>query len=90
MSVTRDMSCREFIDLIYALLAEELAPEQRASADAHLAICDACQSYLQNYQITTKLLERVRDEPDAPLPDDVPDALIDALIAAREAGREQS
>lgn len=89
MTAVRDLTCRELLDLLYELVADELGPEARRDAEAHLDICEACRFYLQNYQITLDLLARVGETPEAPVPDEVPDALIEALLATRRGARPE-
>lgn len=75
-----DLTCRQFIDLLYGWLEQEPDAMDGASMEAHLATCPDCVAYLQNYTRTTTLLRHARETPDAPLPDDVPEGLIAAVL----------
>jgi anti-sigma factor RsiW len=73
------MTCREALDFLMAYVDNELTAEQRAEFDRHLAICDACRSYLASYQATLRL-ERTSNADAAP---PVPEHLVRAILAAR-------
>ena len=60
----------------------DLAPEQRATFDAHLGECPACVDYLASYRTTVQLGREVSTRDDI-LPEDVPPELIDAILATR-------
>lgn len=62
-----ELSCREFIELVTEYLEGSLPPEEKERFEAHLAVCDGCETYLeqmkQTIQWTGKLTEeRISDE----------------------------
>jgi len=72
------MICKEFEDLITLDLYGDLAPEQRASYEAHLAGCVHCQAARQQVRgLHSVLAERPRLEPS-------PDFLVDCRQALAE------
>jgi len=78
------MTCREFVDFIADYLAGELAPDERASFEGHLAVCPACVTYLKDYRATLRLGRIAFDDPDASVTDRVPQGLVKAILAARK------
>jgi anti-sigma factor RsiW len=78
----RSMSCRELIEFLAAYLDGELARDERARFDAHLAVCPYCRDYLESYRETVHLGKRAFEAGDA-VPEDVPAELVDAILAAR-------
>ena len=77
------MTCKEFIEFVWRYLDEQLPAEQRATFDAHLAVCPGCVSYLANYAETVRLAGQAFGDPDAALPEDVPEELVAAILHAR-------
>jgi anti-sigma factor RsiW len=53
--------CRELVELVTAYLDDALRPDERASIDAHLARCDGCTAYVQQFQTTIALIRRTRE-----------------------------
>ncbi|HEY8518022.1 MAG TPA: zf-HC2 domain-containing protein [Candidatus Binatia bacterium] len=52
------MKCEEVIGSIVALLDGEVAPEERARLESHLASCAACQGELERLRATRTVIER--------------------------------
>lgn len=77
------MTCREFIDSLVDLLAEDLPEEQRAVFERHLAVCPSCVAYLETYRKAIELGKAAFADPEAPIPNDVPEQLVQAILAAR-------
>lgn len=50
--------CRELVELVTAYLDDALRPEQRASVEAHLAKCDGCRGYLEQFRATIAVIRR--------------------------------
>ena len=69
------ISCQEVVEVITDYLEGKLSPEDLAIFEAHLAICDGCQWYLDQMRITIAAVGRVEDE-------EVPAELRDTVLAA--------
>lgn len=78
------MNCREFTEFLHEYLFGDLAAEERAEFDKHLAECPWCLAYLDSYRQTI-LLERAAflASEDAPPPSDAPEELVQAILHAR-------
>jgi anti-sigma factor RsiW len=77
------MTCHELITFLDLYVADGLSPEQRSEFERHLAVCPACQAYLQNYRHVMELARREAEDPLDGTRDDVPEELIAAVLAAR-------
>jgi anti-sigma factor RsiW len=63
-----EMPCRELVELITDYLENRLPPRDRARFEAHLAECEACSTYLDQFRRTIRALGRLPEEslsPDA-------------------------
>jgi len=69
------ISCQEVVEVVTDYLEGKLAPEEVAIFEAHLAICDGCQHYLDQIRITIATVGRIEDE-------EVPAELRDTVLAA--------
>ena len=69
------ISCQEVVEVVTDYLEGKLSPEDAAIFDAHLALCDGCQFYLDQMRITIAAVGRVDDE-------EVPAELRDTVLAA--------
>jgi anti-sigma factor RsiW len=69
------ISCQEVVEVITDYLEGRLAPEQVAIFEAHLAICDGCQWYLDQIRTTIATVGRIEHEA-------VPAELRDTVLAA--------
>jgi anti-sigma factor RsiW len=69
------ISCQEVVEVITDYLEGKLSPEDVAIFEAHLAICDGCQWYLDQMRITIAAVGRIED-------DEVPAELRDTVLAA--------
>lgn len=59
MDVARDttpMTCRELVELVTDHLDGALSPEDRARFEAHLAGCDDCTAYVEQFSLTIEAL----------------------------------
>ena len=73
------MNCREVVDFLDRYLDGEVAEEERAEFEEHLAECDACVAYLRSYRATRRLAGSLRAEDAvAAMPED----LIRAILSA--------
>lgn len=79
--MTRWMTCREFLDFLWAYLSSEVTDAQRAEFEYHLSGCPSCVAYMKSYQKTVELGKAAFEGTDEPLPDDVPDELVEAILA---------
>jgi anti-sigma factor RsiW len=57
-----EMPCRELVELVTDYLEDRLSPADRARFEAHLAACDACRTYLAQFQQTIRTLGRLPEE----------------------------
>jgi anti-sigma factor RsiW len=71
----RDIACNELVELVTEYLEGALPPSEVAAIEAHLAICEGCQRYLDQVRATLAALGSV---PVETLSDDA----INALLAA--------
>ena len=78
------MTCQELIDFVADYLEEALPVAQRDEFERHMQDCPYCVDYLNSYRATIKLVETLRDDPSAPIPEDAPEGLIRAILAARK------
>jgi anti-sigma factor RsiW len=63
-----EMPCRELVELVTDYLEDRLSPLDRARFEAHLATCEACRTYLDQFRQTVRTLGRLPEEslsPDA-------------------------
>jgi hypothetical protein len=57
-----EMPCRELVELITDYLEDRLSPVDRLRFEAHLATCEACHTYLEQFRQTIRLLGRLPEE----------------------------
>jgi anti-sigma factor (TIGR02949 family) len=69
------ISCQEVVEVVTDYLEGKLSPEDAAIFEAHLAICDGCQYYLDQIRITIATVGRIEDEA-------VPAELRDTVLGA--------
>jgi anti-sigma factor RsiW len=70
------MPCRELVELITDYLEDRLSPIDRARFEAHLAECEACRTYLDQFRQTIRVLGRLPEESLSP---EARNALLDAF-----------
>ena len=61
---TGPMDCNEVVELVTAYLDGVLDADTHARFDMHLAKCDGCEDYLQQFRTTVRTLGRIRDDLD--------------------------
>ena len=71
-----EMPCRELVELITEYLEDRLSPVDRSRFEAHLADCEACATYLEQFRQTIRVLGRLPEECLAP---EARTALLDAF-----------
>jgi anti-sigma factor RsiW len=57
-----EMPCRELVELITEYLEDRLSPRDRARFEAHLADCEACRRYLDQFRQTIRTLGRLPED----------------------------
>jgi anti-sigma factor RsiW len=60
--VLPEMPCRELVELITDYLEDRLSPVDRRRFEAHLATCDACRTYMEQFRQTIRTLGRLPEE----------------------------
>ena len=71
-----EMPCRELVEVITDYLEDRLSPVDRARFEAHLAECEACSTYLEQFRQTIRALGRLPEESLSP---EARNALLDAF-----------
>ena len=56
MTADKDMTCREFVELVSDLIEDQLAEAQRLQAERHLGRCEHCETYLEQIRQTIAAL----------------------------------
>jgi anti-sigma factor RsiW len=72
--IVTDLDCNELVELVTAFLDRSLDAETERRVVDHLALCDGCQRYIDQFQQTIRALgelppERLSDEARAGLLD---------------------
>jgi len=70
------MTCAELVELVTAFLDRALDPETEQRFVEHLAICDGCETYVEQMRRTIAEVGKVQPES---LPDETRDRLLDAF-----------
>ena len=60
------LSCQELVELVTDYLEGSMPAEQRARFDEHIAGCDGCTTYLEQFRITIRLTGMLDEEQIAP------------------------
>lgn len=56
---TGDLSCREFVEIVTAYLDDVLPPDERRRFEAHLMMCDGCDTFLDQIKETIEVAGRL-------------------------------
>jgi anti-sigma factor RsiW len=56
------LSCRELVELVTEYLDGTLSPRDRARFERHIAGCDGCTAYLEEFRETIRLTGTLRVE----------------------------
>jgi anti-sigma factor RsiW len=56
------ISCQEVVELVTDYLEDDLDPAVRTELEAHLALCEGCDTYVEQLRETIRRLGRVRAE----------------------------
>ena len=81
--LTRDLACRQAVELVTDYLEGKLSRRQRRRFETHLRGCPHCSTYLEQIRATIRLAGRVEPEQLEP---DARDALIDLYRRYRSPG----
>ncbi len=76
------LTCQQVSEFLMAYLDGELDAEAQAIFAAHLAECEECVRYLQDYQATVRLAKQAYKDLDDG--DEPPERLINAILAAQK------
>ncbi len=82
--MTRDITCREFVEFLDDYLAGSLPEDRRAEFNDHLAQCPPCVAYLSSYRAAIELGRVALARSETPVPAAVPESLVQAVLAARK------
>lgn len=56
------MDCNELVELVTAYLDDALDADTKARVEAHLADCEGCANYVEQFRQTVRTLGRISDE----------------------------
>jgi anti-sigma factor RsiW len=56
------MDCNELVELVTAFLDDALDPETGARVEAHLADCEGCANYVQQFRETVRTVGKISDD----------------------------
>ena len=70
-----DITCQEVVELVTDYLEAALSPEEVATFEHHLSLCEGCVFYVEQIRLTIATLGRISA-------DDVPADVRDGLVAA--------
>ena len=62
MTPARELTCREMVELVTEYLDDRMAPADRERFDAHLAVCDGCRAYVEQFRLTLTALGELPEE----------------------------
>lgn len=62
----RQYRCQELVELVTEYLEDAMTPHERASFEAHLAICTGCRNYVSQMKTTIHAIEQLPESPVAP------------------------
>jgi anti-sigma factor RsiW len=71
----RQLSCQQMVELVTEYLDGVMEPRRRARFEAHLAGCDGCTNYLEQFRTTVSVIGRLEV-------DDVPEPVMAELVSA--------
>jgi len=71
----RRLSCQQMVELVTEYLDGVMEPRRRARFEAHLAGCDGCTNYVEQFRTTVSVVGRLEV-------DDVPEPVMAELVSA--------
>ncbi|MCI4676078.1 zf-HC2 domain-containing protein [Mycolicibacterium litorale] len=77
----RTLDCNELVELVTAYLDGALDLDTRERFDLHLAECDGCENYLEQFRSTVRTLGRIEE---SDLDPDFRNRLLDAFRDFRD------
>jgi anti-sigma factor RsiW len=80
----RPLTCQQVVELVTEYLDGVMEPKRRARFEAHLAGCDGCTNYLEQFRTTVSVVGRL-DVGDVPEP-----VMSDLLTAFRHWADDRS
>jgi anti-sigma factor RsiW len=60
MTLERELTCQQVVELVTAYLEDGLSPEDRERFERHLASCIGCRNYLEQMRRTIETTGRVQ------------------------------
>jgi anti-sigma factor RsiW len=57
-----EMPCKELVEVVTDYLENRLSPADRIRFEAHLALCEVCRLYLEQFRETIRALGRLPEE----------------------------
>ena len=79
----KELACRELVELVTAYFEGALTRRDRKRFEAHIAVCDACTTYLEQMRVTIALTGRITEES---IPDEAKRELLVAFRGWKESG----
>jgi anti-sigma factor RsiW len=75
MKLSRELACRDIVELVTAYLEDALDARDRERFEEHLVFCDGCGAYLEQMRATV----RVTGSVDGNLPEELEKRLLEAF-----------
>jgi anti-sigma factor RsiW len=75
LTIERELTCAELVELVTAYLENRLDARDAARVEEHLAACDGCATYVEQMRATIAATGMLREM-------DIPQELQDRLLAA--------
>jgi len=75
MTLERELTCQQVVELVTAYLEDGLSPEDRERFEQHLASCVGCRNYLEQMRRTIETTGRVQ----LALPAELEEKLLEAF-----------
>jgi anti-sigma factor RsiW len=75
MTLERELTCQQVVELVTAYLEDGLSPEDRERFERHLAFCIGCRNYLEQMRRTIETTGRVQ----LALPAELEEKLLEAF-----------
>jgi anti-sigma factor RsiW len=86
----RGIACQELVELVSDYLEGVLEPAERARIQAHLAECDDCTVYVEQFEETVRALRSLPGDEPEPAEREALLSVFRGWAAQREAGPPQS
>jgi anti-sigma factor RsiW len=78
-----EIDCIDLVELVTAYLEGALDEERRITIEAHLRLCDGCQTYVEQIRATVRVLGHLPLHAAQDLPDEARRQLLAAFRAER-------